>query len=384
MIDATRISRRNLLHTLGAATAGVAVRSLAAPPLASAAEQTAPTSPSNPILLDHNENAYGPSEKVIAAMREAASSGNRYPRAEYDVLTAKIATLHSVKPDQVQLGCGSTEILRMAAVALLQPGKKFVQASPTFPALGRFAKGTGAEIIEVPLNKMHEHDVEAMLARSGTSPALLYICNPNNPTATLTPRKSIESLLHKLSPDSIVLIDEAYHDFVSPNASYASFLDHPIDDHRVIVCRTFSKVYGLAGMRIGYAIGAPDLMKKLSASQMRASVSMVATKAAIAALDDTDYVRMAIKRNANDRQDFLNQVNGRMLRPLDSHTNFVLLNPMRSPDLVIDHLKKHDVLIAPRFPAMDKYVRISLGTTTEMQEFWRVFDLLPPAEKMAM
>jgi histidinol-phosphate aminotransferase len=380
------ISRRSLLRKLGAGSVtGAAAQSLSRLSFAEVPRPPQGTSQlARPILLDHNENAYGPSKKVLAVLREAPSIGNRYPRQEYDILRGKLAALHTVKEEQILLGCGSSEILRLAATAFLGPGRQLVQALPTYESLGNFARSVGAEVVDVPLTKMYEHDLGAMLARAGKSTGLVYICNPNNPTASLTPRKDIESFLHKLPGSVTVLIDEAYSHFVSPHLGYTSFLDHPFDDPRLVVCRTFSKVYGLAGMRIGYAVNAPDLLRRLSASQLRYGISVISAKAASAAVDDANYVGAAIKSNSDDRQEFMNQVNARMLRALDSHANFAMMNPLRPVDMVVDHLKKNNVLVAPRIPAMEKYFRVSFGTPDEMQEFWRVMDLLPPTGKMAM
>jgi histidinol-phosphate aminotransferase len=379
------ISRRNLIRSLGAsAVVGAAAPSLGRFPLAVAAQASAAVPTLEPILLYRNENAYGPSEKVLAAMREGCVSSNRYPRTEYDSLVNKIAALHAVKTEQVVLGCGSGEILHMAGVAFLGPGKKLAQASPTFPALGEFAQSAGFEVIDVPLNKMYEHDLEAMLSLASASAGLVYICNPNNPTGTLTPRNDIETFIRKLPAKTMVLIDEAYHHYVGQNSTYLSFLDQRFDDPRVIVARTFSKIYGLAGMRIGYAVAAPDVARRLSMAHTQWAVSVVSARAAVAALDDSEYMRLGVKRNTNDRQEFMNQLNARMLRALDSHTNFVMVNPMRPPAEVIEHLKKNNVLIGPRIPAMDKYIRVSLGTPAEMLEFWRVWDLMPAPPKMAM
>jgi histidinol-phosphate aminotransferase len=380
------ISRRSLLRRFGATTlAGVALPSLDGLSLAGVPHTQPDASQSlEPLLLDHNENAYGPSEKVLAVLRDAASSSNRYPRTECDSLVAKIAAVHNVKSEQVVLGCGSSELLRLAATAFLRPGKTLVQASPTYPALANFARSLGAEVVDVPLNKVHEHDLAAMQARIGDTTGLVYICNPNNPTGTLTPRKGIEALIRKLSAQTMVLIDEAYHHFVDPHPNYASFLDHPIDDPRVMVARTFSKIYGLAGMRVGYVVAAPDIARRFSTGQLHFGVGSVSAKAAAAALDDSQYVRLSAKRNADDRQEFMNRVNGGMLRAVDSHTNFVMLDPLRPPDQVIEHLKKNNILIGPPIPAMDKYIRVSLGTPAEMDEFWRVWDLMPATGKMAM
>jgi histidinol-phosphate aminotransferase len=380
------ISRRSLLRRLGVgAVTGAAAQSLSHLSFAEAPQPPQGTSQlARPVRLDHNENAYGPSEKVLAVLREAPSFSNRYPRQEYDILRAKLAALHAVKEEQILLGCGSTEILRLAATAFLGPGRGLVQAVPTYGSLGNFARSLAAKIVDVPLTRRYEHDLDVMLARAGKSTGVAYICNPNNPTASLTPRKDIESFLGRLPGSVTVLIDEAYCHFVSPNLGYASFLDHPFGDPRLLVCRTFSKVYGLAGMRIGYVVGAPDLLHQLSASQLRYGISVISAKAAAAALDDDDYVQTAIKRNSDDRQEFMNQVNIRMLRALDSHANFAMMDPLRPVDMVLDHLNKNNVLVAPRIPAMEKYIRVSFGTPHEMQELWRVIDLLPPTDKMAM
>jgi len=317
-------------------------------------------------------------------LRESVASGNRYPRTEYDTLIGKLAAQHNVKPEQIVLGCGSGEILGMAALAFLRPGKKLVQAAPTFPSLGKLAQAAGVEVVSIPLNKRYEHDLPAMLDAARASTGLVYVVNPNNPTGTITPRKDIEAFLGKLPADVTILIDEAYHHFVTPNTAYESFLDRHFDDPRIIVSRTFSKIYSLAGMRIGYAVATPEMAKRLPAGFPNWSVSVVSAQAASAALDDVDYVRLGIKRNTDDRQEFMNQVNARMLRAIDSQANFVMVNPMRPPDEVIEHLKKNHILIGPKYPVLDKYIRVSLGTPSEMQAFWRAWDMMPATGKMAM
>src|SRR2546422_1971594 len=378
------ITRRNLLHGIAAGTVIAAgVRPVAA------FAATGPPQPlpnrlaSGPILLNRNENAYGPSEKVRAVIREAASASSRYPRGEYDVLRNILADLHKVKPEQIVLGVGSSEILRMAGAAYLGPNKKLLVPNPTYPSLVNYAEANAVPVVKIPLTRTSEHDAEAILAKVDSATGLVYLCNPNNPTGTLTPRKNLESLISKLPAEVMILIDEAYHHYVSATAAYRSFLDFPLDDPRIMVARTFSKIYGLAGLRIGYSVSSREVATRLSALRLQNGVTILSVKAAIAALDDTAYVRMAAKRNSDDRQEFMNQVNARMLRAIDSHANFVLLNPLRPVSEVLSHLEKNDVLVAPPIPDMDKYIRVSLGTPAEMREFWRVWDLLP-AGKMAM
>jgi histidinol-phosphate aminotransferase len=380
------VSRRRLLQSLGATiVAGGAAQSLSGLSFAEL-PRFLPNANSlpRPIFLDQNENGYGPSEKVLTAIRDAAFVSNRYARTEYDSLINKIAALHSVKPEQIALTCGSSEILRLAAAEFLSPGKKLVQAAPTFPLLGQAARSAGVEVVDVPLAKTWQHDLNAMLAQAGNSAGLVYICNPNNPTGTLTPRKNIEDFVHNLPAKTMVLIDEAYHHFVQPSGSYTSFLDQPLDDPRVMVVRTFSHVYGLAGMRVGYVVAMPDIARRFSAHQLHFGISTFAVRAAAAALDDTEYVRLCVKRNADDRQEFINQAGVRMIHALDSQTNFLAVNPLRSEDQVVEHLKSNNIHVGPLDPAMPKYIRVSLGIPADMLEFWRVLDQLPVTEKMHM
>jgi histidinol-phosphate aminotransferase len=335
--------------------------------------------PGGPIILSRNENAYGPSQKVIASMQDALHFANRYPDPAVNALHQRIAESHSIKPEQLVLGCGSGEILSITASSFLGPGKTLITAVPTFESIGRCAKALGAQVVEIPLDKNFSHDLPAMLARSDASTALVYICNPNNPTASLTPRQDLEGFIRKLPPSTTVLIDEAYHHFVSATPDYTSFIDKPMNDDRVIVARTFSKVFGLAGIRVGYAVGAPEKIQSLSARRLPEGLNAVGARAALVAYDDLEYVRMSEKRNAADREEFFNQAKSRKIQGIASYANFAMLKTNRPAVEVIDHFKKNNIQIARLFPSMNTYVRVSFGTPPEMKEFWRVWDLMPTA-----
>jgi histidinol-phosphate aminotransferase len=372
------ISRRHLLRRIGTGAAAAA--------LGAATSEARPKSEvrslkSDVIRLNKNENAYGPSAKVIAAMTEAAqSAANRYADVETEALRHKIARFHAVTPEQVVLGCGSGEILRMAAEAFAGPGKKVIVAEPTFELMGACARRVGAEVVAVALTKTHSHDLNAMRARSDAATGLVYICNPNNPTGTLTRRQDLEAFLRALLPTTAyVLVDEAYHDYVDGTPDYASFIDRPVADSRLIVVRSFSTMHGLAGLRVGYAIAAPQTARLLTACQLPENLNIVAATAAAAAIDDAAHVRLSASRNADDRQEFVNQAHGRMLKEIDSHTNFVMLNTERAAGeivAIVEHFRKHDVLVSGPFPGFDKHIGVSLGTPAEMREFWRVWDIL--------
>jgi histidinol-phosphate aminotransferase len=373
------ITRRNFVRNIAAGaavTAGLpAVADLAFSELVPGVRAS---EPGGPIILSRNENAYGPSQKVIASMQDSLQFANRYPDPAVNALRARIAQSHSIKPEQLVLGCGSGEILSVCASAFLPPGKKLITAVPTFEAIGRCAKTMGAEVAEVPLTKTFSHDLAAILAQADASAGLVYICNPNNPTGSLTPRKDLEAFIRKLPATTTVLIDEAYHHFAGPSEDYASFIDHPVDDDRVIVARTFSKVFGLAGIRVGYAVGAPEKIKALAARRLPEGLNAIGARAALVAYDDLDYVQLSIKRNAADRQEFFHQANARKVRGIDSHANFAMLESSRPAVDVIEHFRKNNIAIARLFPSMNTHVRVSFGTPDQMNEFWRVWDLMPP------
>jgi len=302
---------------------------------------------------------------------------NRYPRTEYQGVVEQIATAHMVKPEDVLLGCGSTEILRAAAFAFLDVNRQLIQASPTFEAPERYARARGAEAISVPLTRSFAHNLDGMLARADSSTTLVYICNPNNPTATLTPRKDLEDFIRKLPASTFVLIDEAYHHYAGQSGMYASFIDHSLEDDRVIVTRTFSKVYGLAGLRLGYAVASSKTLQQMKKFVTDDNINAIATLVAAAAIEDTDAVNDFVQRNTNDRQEFFNQAMARAMKPIDSHANFVMMNTFHPADEVIEHFRKNNILIGRRFLPMDTCIRISLGRPEDMRAFWQTWDKLP-------
>jgi histidinol-phosphate aminotransferase len=372
------ISRRNFLRF--SAAAATVIR--CALPEASAANTFEPSpfdQNSGLIRLNSNENAYGPSVAVTKAIESAVGSSNRYPRMQYEALAERIANAHKVKPEQVLLGCGSTEILRAAACAFLGTSRQLVQAWPTFEAIGYYAGVAGAKVASVPLTSAFAHDLDGMLMQARASPGVVYICNPNNPTASLTPRKDLETFIGKLPPSTFVVMDEAYHHYAGHSVMYASFIDRPLDDSRVIGVRTFSKIYGLAGLRLGYAIGSPGTIQQMRKFVTQDNVNAIATQAAAAALDDTEGVHDSVQRNANDLQEFFNQAMARSLKPIDSHANFVMMNTFQPAEQVIHQFRKNNILIGRRFQPMETYIRVSLGLPQEMLAFWKTWDSLPHA-----
>jgi histidinol-phosphate aminotransferase len=389
-----KLNRRNLLKQLGA---GMAAGSLLTPGRSSAepgestskatdrSDAKAAVERAAPIRLDRNENAYGPSRTAIAAIQESAKQSNRYP--DPGVLQKALATHHTgarpsgsgpVRPEEIVLGCGSSDVLRMAASSLLSSGNALILATPTCDLIAKYGRDKGANVTEVPLRKDHAHDLTAMLedADSSGGAGLIYVCNPNSPTSTLTTRKALDEFLGRLSPSFYVVIDEAYHHYAGGSGAYVSFVDQPSQNPRVIVTRTFSTAHGLAGGRVGYAVAPEAIAAKMLSESLPFATNRAGLSAALAALADRPHMETCIKRNFDDRQEFMNQVNARMLRALDSHANFICLNVMRPAPEIFDHYQKNNFVLAPLIPSMPTYLRISLGTPEEMMEFWRVWDLL--------
>lgn len=380
------ITRRRFLHSLGVgAAASAALGSLPATleafepsrhGQAVSAKTALGATRANAILLNSNENAYGPLPKTVAVMQQALGWANRYPDFDYDALVWAIADLHKIKPQQVVTGCGSTEILRVSAAAFLGPGKKLVTGWPTFEAIGEYAASVGAEVVKIPLTSNYANDLDAMLAQAQSSPALVHVCNPNNPTASLTPRKDLETFISKLPANTYILIDEAYHHFAVGAADYTSFLDQPIDNPHVIVARTFSKVYGMAGMRLGYGVSSIETAQRLRRFQTQDNVNMVAAQAGLAALEDIDAMQAAVRRNAGDRQEFMAQAARRNLKTIPSYANFAMIDAARPASEVSSYFKQNGILVGRHFPPMDNFVRVSFGKPNEMQQFWRVWDAM--------
>jgi histidinol-phosphate aminotransferase len=372
------VSRRTLIRGLGWGAAAVALP-FRVDGSADVDPDISPATVGGPgqIRLDTTRNAYGPSAKAIDAIGLSVTALSEYPDAASEELRQRIASEHRVAPDRVVLGCGSGEILRMAAGAFTGPGRTIVTASPTCDLLARYAVRAGARAISVPLTSNFAHDEAAMASLCDSATGVVYVCNPNNPTGTITRRHELDELVTSVPANVHVVVDEAYHHYLQATADTVSMIDRAAEDDRVIVVRSFSKIYALAGLRIGYAIATARTAALLKQCGLERNVNIAAAKAAVASVEDASHVPQRAACNVDDAQEFANQVNARMLRVIDSRTNFMMLDPQRQAADVIAHFKTHRIVLAQPFPRFDRHIRVSLGTRTEMREFWRVWDLMP-------
>src|SRR5436190_14431215 len=247
------------------------------------------------VRLSSNENPYGPSPAALKAMTDGFSLAWRYPDEYADMLAGELARLHNVPVDQLLLGDGSGEILKLCAAAFTGRDKKVVMANPTFEAISRHAGVANADVVKINLTPDYHHDLAKMLAAANAA-GLGYICNPTNPSTSITPRSALATFLAKLSPSTIVLVDEAYHHYVE-STDYDSVIPLVKDHPNLIVARTFSKIYGMAGLRCGYCVALRENIKLMQAQQIFDSVNIMALVAARAGLQDGQHVADGRRRN---------------------------------------------------------------------------------------
>jgi histidinol-phosphate aminotransferase len=331
-----------------------------------------------PILLHNNENPLGPGEKAIAAMR-AKLTERGLPAARYTSLAPNLAEAlagkYGCKPANILIGCGSTQILRSATLAFTAPGRGLVGGSPTYEECGDVAKLLGAEIKAVPGTSTLHHDLDAMAA-AARGAGLVFFDNPANPAATLHPATAVVSFLERVnreSPDTHILIDEAYHDYVT-DAAHATQIPLAIQNPRVIVARTFSKAYGMAGLRVGYAVGHADTIKRLRAVQYSQATNVLGLAAALASIGDSERLEQEKRRNTDVRAFTMDWFRSRGFTPTDSQCNFLFVNVGRPAKAFREGCEKEGVRVGRDFPPFEKtHARISIGTMEEMQHATQVF-----------
>lgn len=362
----SRFSRRSFLHLSAAASAAAAFQIMTEPMLA-ATHRRLPHS-KDAVLIDSNENPLGPCQAARDAISAIIPLGGRYSDNLTDELVSTFAQSEGLNPDYVYSTAGSTPPLCLSVLAFTSTQKSYVTADPGFETGMMMAAVSGARVVKVPLTKTYAHDVKAMLAADPDA-GVFYICNPNNPTGTLTPHSDIEFLVANKPKDSIVLIDEAYiHLSDAPSA-----LDLVKAGKDVIVLRTFSKVYGMAGLRCGFVIAPPDLLEKAIARGGQNFMPTTAVTAAIASLKDAVLVPERRRINAGVRQQTFQWLERNGYTYIPSESNCFMLDTKRPGKEVREAMAKENVLIGRVWPVMPTYVRITVGTQAEMERFQAAF-----------
>jgi len=370
----TALSRRGFTKLLGAGAAYAALRPALG--LSESTPNPTETKTSDVVRLSSNENPYGPSPAAFKAMTAGFALAWRYPDEKQDELGEALAKLNQVSKEQVLTGAGSGEILKVAVAAFTAPDKKLVVGDPTFEAAAGHAKASRAEVVKVKLNPTYGHDLPKML--EVPSVGLHYVCNPNNPTASITPKAELRAFLAKVPRETMVLVDEAYHHFVE-SADYESVIPLVKDYPNLIVARTFSKIYGMAGLRCGYCIAQPDKIELMRAQQSWDSVSIMAIVAARASLDDNAQVENGRKNNSEVRKYVCDELDKMKFTYIPSHANFMMIDMRREVKPLIAAFKEKKVQVGRLFPPLPNFLRVTIGTKPQMERFVAAFKELTAA-----
>lgn len=361
------LSRRSFSKLAGATAAYAALQ----PAIGTNASSRSSLSTANIVRLSSNENPYGPSPAALKAMTDGFSLAWRYPDEYADVLAEELARMHGVPAEQVLLGDGSGEILKLCAAAFTGRDKKIVIANPTFEAIARHAGVANAEVVKVDLAPDYSHDLKKMLAAANGA-GLVYLCNPNNPTASITHKNEVSDFLAKLSPATMVLVDEAYHHYVE-SPDYESVIPLVKQYPNLIVARTFSKIYGMAGLRCGYCVTQRANIARLRTHQIFDSVNIMALVAALASVKDAEQVSRGRRLNAEVKKSVCAELDTLGYRYIPSHANFMMIDLRREVRPLLAAMRTRGVEVGRFFPPLPNFMRVTIGTAPEMKAFLAAF-----------
>lgn len=329
--------------------------------------------PKDMVWLNANEHPDGPPAVSVKAMGEVLTSAGRYHYQEFPAFYQTLAASEDLKPEQMLAGAGSTESLHNAIAAFTSPSNPLITMSPSYEAPPDFARAHGVRVIPVPLTAKYYADVRAMVQEAGKAGGgLIYICNPNNPTSAVTPKPDIDWMIANLPANTVAVIDEAYVHFAD-SPEMESALAHVRQGRNVVVTRTFSKIYGMAGLRAGFACARPDLIARMAPFRNNV-ISIVTARAVLAALADSKNVLPERKAKLiRTRRELCAWLNQKSLKYIAPQANFLMIDVGRDVRELGPVLAKRGVAVGRPFPPLDRMLRVTIGTDAEMAKFRDVF-----------
>ena len=328
---------------------------------------------SDMVWLDANENPVGPPQAALEAITRGAMASARYHFDEFGAFAQALAASEKVKPTEVLFGVGSGEIIDAALCAFTSATRPMITAVPTYEIPSGMARSLGRPVVEVPLLPDFGFPVHVLAEQAAAAGGgLIYLCNPNNPTGTLSPNGDMHWLATNLPPNTVLLVDEAYLDFTDPSAA-ESAIRYVRESRNVIVTRTFSKIYGMAGMRVGFGCAREDLIRAMTPFRDNV-VPILGLRAAMAALSEKQTLiptrRAAMARS---RTELCQWLRSNKIRFTESHTNFVMIHLERDSASYRADLLKHKIAVGRPFPPLNRMLRVTLGTDEEMWRFREAF-----------
>jgi histidinol-phosphate aminotransferase len=377
------LSRRNWFKsslTLGTGLAftPALLESLMAAPVSEAERRHVVSSfAADPVVrLGSNENPYGPSPKAREALKAIISEGNRYAFNPANLLKEAIAKKEGITVDHVMLGAGSSELLCLAGMSVGLEGGAVLSAFPVFRLLMDYSAKFNARWDKVNLDENLVHDLEGLASAMKTDTKILFLINPNNPTGTVVDAVKYKSFCEEMSKKTLVYADEAYLEFLEPAEQHSMVELVKQGNQNIIVSRTFSKVYGLAGMRIGYTLAHPDVIKKMSSKQIWGSLNQSGLAAALASLGDEEFMAYTRKKNAEAREHLFKYLDSKKWQYGKSRANVVFFPAPKDGKTILDETKAKGFEIRV-WDYLDKeWCRVSIGTLDEMKAFTKMFDTI--------
>ncbi len=329
--------------------------------------------------LASNENPYGPYDSAMEAMNHAFKYANRYGYPDGNI-QEKIAEHHGVDPENIMLGAGSGEILRVVGMTYLQDQKKVIGVEPSYGSVYRHASGIKADAIKLPLLADYRQDIPMMIRavkKHYREVGFVYMCNPNNPTGVIVTKDEIRSLVDSIPEDVPILVDEAYHHFVE-DPSYETSIPYVLEGRPVIVARTFSKIAGLAAMRLGYAVATTETIRRMR-PYATGSTNVLVRWGAAASLRDTAEQAKVKRITLELRKKTTAELESMGFAVIPSETNFFMVHLGRPVAPIRDEFRKRGVLVGRDFPPMLQHLRVSVGNADEMDRFMVAFKEIFPA-----
>ena len=331
------------------------------------------------VRLGSNENPYGPSEKARQAVMQILGEGNRYPFNELENLREILARKEGVTADYIHISAGSGSLLCQAATAFGIDGGSIMSGFPTFPVLMNYATKFNCQWDKINLNDKLEYDYDLMAKAIKADTKLVVICNPNNPTGTLVDPNKVRAFTEEVSKKTTVFSDEAYLEFLEPaQQASVSMIDFVRKGGNVIVCRTFSKIYGLAGLRLGYLIAKPELIQKIEKYGGDIPISQTGIAAAIASLGDDAFMKLVREKNSEARSVLTNYLDSKKIFYGKSHTNFVFFAAPTDGKTILTKMDAAGFIIRIWDYQQKEWCRVSIGTVDEMKSFVKAFQSVIP------
>ena len=321
------------------------------------------------LRLNSNENQFGPAESVKKAIAQYLPQANYYDWSNRTSLRKKIADREGLTPDHIILGAGSTELLQLAGIAFASTHQKFISSYPTFPILMQQGETFKAKWDKVPLTNQHHHDLMALLRVAGDHEALIYLCNPNNPTGTKINEADLESFVSKLDDQQMLFVDEAYLEFSDP--ALETTARKLIGKYsNIIIARTFSKVFGMAGLRVGYVCAHPNVIKKLKHYQTGFGIDIprISLEAASAVLEDHSFLRMSVQKHQEEKERLYAAFDQWGVEYVRSHTSFIYFRTAQFKPHLVKALQDRNILIRD-YKDQPGFARVSIGTGDQMAHF---------------